>query len=435
MEQNKTKILSDLYAIRATMSVVAQNDDEAEKDRNAIWDLENEQSKADKTIRESENALGEKLYEKRKALQKPMEELQKKQEETRSSCERYKKYSNHSLKHYLWDTLWYHVDVGCLLGVILVILIVGGLASSFALGHIWSGIWGCDYDDWPAYFLGVLATGGICCGGIVLYLFGICVPAAIYQRKSDRDLLAYCEAKLQQSDYDLNKVTELYEAYSERINETTYDWRSKYRKIAAPKHHCAEVDGLVRSHESEVAQMEARKGELEAQKGPHKEAILAIAQRSQKIIESAVKAYPLIDFRDWENVDLIIYYFETGRADDMKEALQLVDRQRQTDQIVEAIENASESISKTIDRSMAQLGSALAQSFSVLSRQMAQQHVELMAGMERQAETQLHEIRAQTAEQRNAQAMNQALLKKISDSSLELAEQMDRQMNEAHGLY
>lgn len=58
----------------------------------------------------------------------------------------------------------------------------------------------------------------------------------------------------------------------------------------------------------------------------HKSAIQAIAQRSQKILELAVETFPLIDFRDWENIDLIIYYFETGRADDMKEALQLVDR-------------------------------------------------------------------------------------------------------------
>ena len=173
-----------------------------------------------------------------------------------------------------------------------------------------------------------------------------------------------------------------------------------------------------------------------------KDSVRKMNLSSIKIIDSAVKTYPLIDFRDWENVDLLIYYFETGRADDMKEALQLVDRQRQTDQIVEAVESASESICKSIDRSMRQLGNALSQSFGVLSKQMAQQHVELMAGMERQADeqrqmaaAQLSEIRAQTAEQRNTQAMNRALLEKISDSSLHLARQMDRQMREVHGIY
>lgn len=162
---------------------------------------------------------------------------------------------------------------------------------------------------------------------------------------------------------------------------------------------------------------------------------LQTSTKSKEIIQTAQTTFPLIDFRDWENVDLLIYYFETGRADDMKEALQLVDKQRQADQITEAIEAATESICKTINVSMTRLGSALSQSFSVLSRQMAQQHIELMEGMDRQAETQIREIREQTAEQRNAQAMNQALLDKISVSSKHLAEQMDRQMRSVHGLY
>ncbi len=189
--------------------------------------------------------------------------------------------------------------------------------------------------------------------------------------------------------------------------------------------------------------------QLENEIPPHESTIKEIAIRSQEIVESAVKTYPLIDFRDWENVDLIIYYFETGRADDMKEALQLVDRQRQTDQITRAIAMASAAICSTINSSIARLGSALAESFSVLSRQMAQQHAEMMYQMERQAETQGEMFEAQNRELRglreqaaaemsmqvSAQAMNQALLEKISVSSKHLAEQMDRQMREVHGLY
>lgn len=146
-------------------------------------------------------------------------------------------------------------------------------------------------------------------------------------------------------------------------------------------------------------------------------------------------------FRDWENVDLLIYYFETGRADDMKEALQLVDRQRQTEMLAKAIAMASAEISKTIHHSMNQLGSALAQSFGLLSSQMARQHGELMKELEEQAatqrdasEAQLKAINAQTAAQAASQAMNRALLEKISVSSLDLAEQMHRQMREVHGI-
>ena len=56
----------------------------------------------------------------------------------------------------------------------------------------------------------------------------------------------------------------------------------------------------------------------------------------------------LITERDWGNLDLVIYYFETGRAETIKEALQLVDRQKQTDAIIYAIEQVGNKISNMI---------------------------------------------------------------------------------------
>lgn len=438
MEQDKTKILSDLYAIRATMSVVAMNDDEAEKERGALVAVNDEQFQADKMIRESEKALGETLYKKRNVAQQQMEELRESRNEKRKRYGLFKSRLNRSC---LGVTLWDGWNTGKALGIIFVVLIAISVGLSFALCPLWSSVWGYNYEDWTVYFCGILATGGICLVGIALYLFGICVPIALKDRNYDKQQAAEYKLESQQIDRELNKVTELYGAYSEYLNETIHSWQNKYHKASAPKYHRPEVDGLIKSHEQKVAEMESRKAKLEAQKESHNEAIAAIPQRSQKIVDAAVKTYPLIDFRDWENVDLLIYYFETGRADNMKEALQLVDRQRQTDQITRAIAMASKEICRTFDDSMRRLGSALSQSFGVLSRQMAQQHVELMAGMERQADeqrqmaaAQLSEIRAQTAEQRNTQAMNQALMEKISDSSLHLARQMDRQMREVHGI-
>ena len=56
----------------------------------------------------------------------------------------------------------------------------------------------------------------------------------------------------------------------------------------------------------------------------------------------------MITERDWGNLDLVIYYFETGRAETIKEALQLVDRQKQTDAIIYAIEQVGNEISNMI---------------------------------------------------------------------------------------
>ncbi len=56
----------------------------------------------------------------------------------------------------------------------------------------------------------------------------------------------------------------------------------------------------------------------------------------------------IVSESDWENLDLIIYYFETGRATTVKEALFLVDRQKQTEAIVNAVQDAGNLISRTI---------------------------------------------------------------------------------------
>ena len=75
---------------------------------------------------------------------------------------------------------------------------------------------------------------------------------------------------------------------------------------------------------------------------------------------------------DWKNIDLLLYYLKTNRADTLKEALQLMDKQRQTDEIVKAIGEATQSIQDTIHTTMREMSEALIQSFSVISNQLSQ---------------------------------------------------------------
>ena len=89
----------------------------------------------------------------------------------------------------------------------------------------------------------------------------------------------------------------------------------------------------------------------------------------------------VLDIRDWEHIDLIIFNFETGRADTLKEALQQVDRRVQTDEIIEAIESAGSSIAATINVTMRELRSDLNKSFNRLSEQLAIQHAEQITAL------------------------------------------------------
>ena len=103
---------------------------------------------------------------------------------------------------------------------------------------------------------------------------------------------------------------------------------------------------------------------------------------SQEMYNALVAQFKsVLDIRDWEHIDLIIFNFETGRADTLKEALQQVDRRVQTDEIIEAIESAGNYISSTIRMSMNELRGDLNKSFNRLSEQLAIQHAEQMTAL------------------------------------------------------
>ena len=134
---------------------------------------------------------------------------------------------------------------------------------------------------------------------------------------------------------------------------------------------------------------------------------------------------------DWKNIDLLIFYLETGRANSLREALQLVDRQRQTDQIVSSIRDASYHISNTINAGLNRLGGLMMGCFSNLSQQIQLNHNEIsesISVLERNVKVGNREMserikRLDNTIQRegdrmvNSQEIIYALAKRASDSS------------------
>jgi len=113
----------------------------------------------------------------------------------------------------------------------------------------------------------------------------------------------------------------------------------------------------------------------------------------------------ILDKRDWENLDLIIYYYETGRADSVKEALQLVDKEKRNDALIEAIGIATNEICRSIHS----LGKVMIQGFASLSAQLEAQRAQIAGAMS--------DILTQ-------QTLNNALLAKANVSSRQMVEQM-----------
>lgn len=160
---------------------------------------------------------------------------------------------------------------------------------------------------------------------------------------------------------------------------------------------------------------------------------------SQEMYNALVAQFKsVLDIRDWEHIDLIIFNFETGRADTLKEALQQVDRRVQTDEIIKAIESAGSSIAATINVTMRELRSDLNKSFNRLSEQLALQHAEQMTALgniNRNIERTNESIaKLQSATENNGKALenissaanlNNALIAKIGCDSMSLMDDVN----------
>lgn len=86
------------------------------------------------------------------------------------------------------------------------------------------------------------------------------------------------------------------------------------------------------------------------------------------IWETLITTYgKLLDARDWKILDIVIWQLETGRADTVKEALQLADREIQTERIVQTMLSASAAISQRIEDGFGNLQTQLNRSFYALA--------------------------------------------------------------------
>lgn len=134
----------------------------------------------------------------------------------------------------------------------------------------------------------------------------------------------------------------------------------------------------------------------------------------------------VLDKRDWQDVDLLIYYFESGRADNLKEALLQVDNERRTNRIVDTIKEATDRICWTLKTGFETLNRTLQQGFAAIESRIKQQNVLLAKQNELIAQ------QNDLAAQQNAQLSNlvsaanlsNALLAKQNESSEQLVSKM-----------
>lgn len=127
---------------------------------------------------------------------------------------------------------------------------------------------------------------------------------------------------------------------------------SRSREISSVKKDIEEAKSLKDIYIEENKLIQAEKAELDSAKATLqnvKDEKAELADELRPIYDATIATYSdMIDERDWEYLDVVIYYFETKRADSIKEALQLVDRMVQTNMIISAVETASKDIQNCI---------------------------------------------------------------------------------------
>ncbi len=127
-----------------------------------------------------------------------------------------------------------------------------------------------------------------------------------------------------------------------------------------------------------------------------------IPQKQTSIISEKLKSEPLyaalktqfsgfLDERDWCNIDLIIFNYETGRAETLKEALHLVDMERRNEKLVNAIHTANEQIVYSIHSVAKQMQETMVRCFDRLNAN--------LQGTLQRVSQKLDEINAQIGEQ------------------------------------
>ena len=161
--------------------------------------------------------------------------------------------------------------------------------------------------------------------------------------------------------------------------------------------------------------------------------IAVIQERCEQIYIMLQKQFEkLLDPRDWKYVDLVIFNYETGRAFTRQEALQLVDRETQTDRIVASVDRAAKYIGDCVKTATVMVTSAI----STVSQQLGEMNRNmqgLASGMESVntrigalADVQTRQLEA--ANEQNAQIaalvsetnLNNALLAKSNQTSQQL---------------
>lgn len=158
----------------------------------------------------------------------------------------------------------------------------------------------------------------------------------------------------------------------------------------------------------------------------------ALSQQKNASVEFYKEFYPsylarfekVLDPRDWRNLDLVIFILETGRADNLRDALIQVDGYRHTEAIVNAVSSASQAICRTISNEADRLQRAIATHVDTINSNLV-----AIAEGQKSLNSSLGVLNSSITKQINATELQNALIEKANTSSDKLAKDVEEIRN------
>lgn len=321
-KQNLKETIEALYGLRAGLSMVALESDKIKEEKNLLKDTEIR-------IQESKHSLNvqKKFYENKKSRMDKLVEDENRNVEANNS-----ELSKEILANkQIMENNKKYLKISKILFTFFVISWVLIGVSLFSCAAILA-------EKTPVFLQVSVFVVPILC---IIYLVSVANNGDLHEK-----VFAH-------SDYKdaCKRLKQLESEPFEQIEtaDMVYANNSEYQKTISEIRRC----------DDELANLDT-KYQIEEKSQNAIEKITVFTQDGERIYNALVNTYSsVLDPRDWEHIDVLIYILETGRADTFKEALQQLDLYRHTDKIAHAVRDANNAICSTIRSEINRLGTAI----------------------------------------------------------------------------
>lgn len=371
MEQaEKKELLGNLYALRAGLSVISQEKDNADK---ALEEYSDITYKASRKIHNAKNWLASADSKRRAAKneyenQKRVRDVQYQKDNDKIGVS----YYTPSLAKIIFRFIF---TIAILAGLaVLCWFCIDKLMDAIDMGHE-VGYFD-DFDlslleenklEVSKHFIPWLLAAIVACALELIAFFTLIyfqiVPAFEENRKRKR------------SKEEKRSRNELAATYKQEVAVIDQDLANKLDSIDKMEEN--KKKSLVKLQEQYEIELEPHKKELSAKLALYKDN----ATQIYKVLKS--KFSEMLDERDWKYLDLYIYMYETGRAESKKEALQLIDQYIQNQNIVEAVNRAGSAVCATLKSGFSKVRDAIGTACMAINTTMRELHSETMLKMDR----------------------------------------------------